>query len=114
MGISRPVTSPLLPTRRQAYAACLVAAATFVACAGLLGAAVLAPAPAAVVPLVAVVCVGCPMALGWSLPASIAVLRATSPRSGDADAAPALDERALGALRRQLDRLPETEHPLGL
>ena len=79
--------------------ACLVAALTIAACALLLAAAVLAPAPIAVLPLVTAVCIGCPLVLGWSLPPSVTVLR------GD---------RALRALRRGLDRLPETKHPLGL
>jgi hypothetical protein len=52
------------------------------------------------------------MALAWSLPISIAVIRARL-RSGDA-VAPALDDGALTDLRQHLDRLPETEHPLGL
>jgi arginine exporter protein ArgO len=94
-----------LPTRRQAYATCVVAALSIVACAGILGIAVLMAAPPAVVPLVAAVCIGCPMVLGWSVPTSIAVIRATGSR---------VDARAMQALRRHLDSLPETQHPLGL
>jgi hypothetical protein len=94
-----------LPTRRQALAACFVAALTVAACAGLLGAAVAAHAPVAVVPLLTVVCVGCPIAATWPLPTSIAVLRTTGSLSESR-----LDPKAL---RRHLDRLPETEHPLG-
>ena len=105
------MTRATIPSRRQARSACLLAAATVVACAGLLCAAVLAPAPALVIPLVAAVCIGCPMVVGWSVPVSIAVLRAT--RAGG-DGPEALDGRALKALRRHLDRLPETQHPLGL
>jgi cation transport ATPase len=96
-----------LPSRRNAIATCLVAALTLLVCAALLIGAVLAHAPAAVLPLVALVCVGCPLALGWSLPASIAILRATEEHH-DART------RAVHALRSQLDRLPETRHPLGL
>lgn len=92
----RVVFTHPLPTRREAYAACLVGLAAALGCSVLLAAAVLTPAPAAVLPLVAAVCIGCPMAFGWSLPPSIAVLRATR------------------SLRRHLDRLPETPHPLGL
>ena len=104
-----------LPTRRQAYATLLAAVLTAGACAALLGAAVLAPAPLAVLPLVVAVCIGCPMALAWSLPISIAVVRATRPRRSDIESeAPALAPEALTDLRRHLDGLPETEHPLGL
>jgi hypothetical protein len=90
------VSSPSLTTRRDAIAACGVAVLALVTCATLMTAAVLAPAPAAVLPLLAIVCVGCPIAFAWSLPASLARLR------------------AMEALRRQLARLPETQHPLGL
>jgi cation transport ATPase len=92
-----------LPTRRQAYAACLTAALAVVASTALLGAAVVAHPPLAVLPLLAVVCIGCPMAFGWSLPTAIAVLRATDG-----------GRRAVRALRRNLAELPETSHPLGL
>jgi cation transport ATPase len=94
-----------LPTRRQAYATCVLVALSILASAGLMGAAFIGGAPVAVLPLVALVCIGCPLALGWSLPIAIAVIRATGP---------ALNARALRALRRSLDRLPETQHPLGL
>ena len=103
-----------LPTRRHARAACLLAAAALVVCAGLLSGAVLASAPAGVLPLVTIVCIGCPLLLAWSLPASIAVLRFTRSRRDDADAPHPLDRREIRALRRSLDRLPETQHPLGL
>src|SRR3954454_15504887 len=96
-----------LPTRRDAIASCVVAALTLIVCAAVLIATVLAPAPVAVLPLVTLVCLGSPLALGWSLPASFAVLRATREHeNARAD--------AMEALRRQLDRLPETRHPLGL
>jgi hypothetical protein len=95
-----------LPNRREAYANCSLAAAAFLACTGLLCAAVAARAPLAVLPLLAAVCIGCPMALGWSLPGSIALLRAAA-QLDDADS------RALKALRGHLDQLPETPHPLG-
>jgi hypothetical protein len=93
------MTSRPLPTRQRAAAACVFAAITALVCAGLLSAAVLAPAPAAVVPFIVAVCIGCPVVAAWDLPASIAVLRSS---------------RALVTLRRSLDRLPETQHPLGL
>jgi hypothetical protein len=63
---------------------------------GLFGAAALVPAPPAVLPLLAVVCIGGPMLAAWELRASLTVLR------------------AVAAMRRSLDKLPETRHPLGL
>ena len=65
-------------------------------CAGLLGAAALVPAPPVVLPFITAVCLGCPLAARRDLFASLRVLR------------------DLSRLRRQLDKLPETEHPLGL
>jgi hypothetical protein len=67
-----------------------------VACAGLITAAVLVPAPPVVVPLVVLVCVGGPIVSTLELARAVAVLRG-----------PAAE------LRRELDRLPETPHPLG-
>jgi hypothetical protein len=54
------------------------------------------------IPLVVAICVGCPMFAGWEVPNAVAALRAN--RAG----------KALARLRRSLDELPETEHPLGL
>ena len=62
----------------------------------------LVPAPAAAVPLVAVVCVGCPLFATWEVPVAISSLRANRAR------------KALARLRESLDQLPEVEHPLGL
>ncbi|HUA02655.1 MAG TPA: hypothetical protein VMB27_02055 [Solirubrobacteraceae bacterium] len=64
--------------------------------------AILAPAPAVAIPLVVAICIGCPMFAGWEVPNALAALRAD--RAG----------KALATLRRSLDELPETEHPLGL
>ena len=89
-------------TRRQAYATCVLAAVTVVACAALMTAAILAPAPPAALPLAVLVCIGCPMAMAWSLPRSLATLRAPD------------HDKEVKVLRRQLSRLPETQHPLGL
>jgi hypothetical protein len=100
------VTSRSLPNRRQAILVCLAAGATALVCGGLMIAAALVPAPPAVLPLIAAVCIGCPVLAAWELPIAITVLRAT--RSSEA-----LDRRALSRLRRHLDGLPETEHPLG-
>lgn len=71
--------------------------------AALCAAAILARAPAAVVPLIMMICIGCPLFAGWEVPSAVAALRAD--RAGG---------RALARLRRTLEQLPETEHPLGL
>src|SRR4051812_9768941 len=91
--------SSLPPSRRHAVLLLAYATLTALICAGLVGAAALVPAPAAVLPLVIVVAIGLPMVAACELPAALTALRA---------------EGALGQLRRALDRLPETEHPLGL
>ena len=95
-----------LPTRTQAIVTCVLCAVTALVCAGLLTFAALVPAPPAVLPEVALVCVGAPIVAALDVLASVAVLRATRPAG--------LDKRALVELRRGLERLPETRHPLGL
>jgi len=65
-------------------------------CGGLIAAAVLVPAPRVVLPAVVLVCVVGPIAAAFELARALAVLRE-----------PAAE------LRRELDRLPETPHPLG-
>jgi len=65
-------------------------------CAGLIAAAVLVPAPRVVLPAVVLVCVAGPIAAAFELARALAELRE-----------PAAE------LRRELDRLPETPHPLG-
>jgi hypothetical protein len=82
--------------RRLVVVACFTAFATAV-CAALLLAAVLVPAPTTVLPLVIAACLGCPMAATYDLARTVAAVR----------------EPQL-SLRRELDRLPETPHPLGL
>lgn len=67
-----------------------------VACAGLIAAAVLVPAPPVVLPFVVLVCVAGPMAATFELARVLALLREPAAQ-----------------LRRELDRLPETPHPLG-
>ena len=101
-------TTPSYTSKRQAYAAIALAALTFIACATLMVAVLVTPAPLAVDPLAVVVCIGCPMVMAWPLPSSIHALRAAS------TVPPLEGEQALTALRRQLARLPEREHPLGL
>jgi hypothetical protein len=61
---------------------------------------VLVPAPPAVLPFAAFVCIGCPVLATWHLPRSLSAVTA--------------DDSALSELRRALDKLPETKHPLGL
>jgi hypothetical protein len=92
--------------RRRPLLLCAFVTLTALMCGGLLCAAALVPAPPVVLPLLVVVCIGCPMAAACELPSAIAALRRTGAR--------ALDSRSLEALRRQLDALPETQHPLGL
>jgi peptidoglycan/LPS O-acetylase OafA/YrhL len=65
-------------------------------------AAALVPAPPAVLPLVLAVCIGGPMLAAWELRSKLH--RTAGP----------LDSTALARLRRHLDELPETQHPLGL
>ena len=93
-----------LPSRGRAIALCVFAGATVVVSVALLVAAVLAPAPPAALPFVAIVCIGCPLAAGHELPDAVRLLRGDGAR----------EPRALRRLRRELDRLPETRHPLGL
>jgi hypothetical protein len=108
--ISRP-----LPGRREAILLCLSAALAALASAALLTAAALVPAPPVVLPLLVPVCIACPMGAAWELPGAIARLRAERRRDeGPAAGRARLDEHPLDALRRQLDALPETRHPLDL
>jgi hypothetical protein len=81
----------------------LAAVATALLSAGLCAAALLVPAPTAVVPLVVVTSVACPIFAVWEVPGAIASLRAE--REG---------AKVVARLHRSLARLPETEHPLGL
>ena len=91
---------PAAPARPRLVV--LAAVLTSLISAAVCAAAILAPAPAVVIPLVVAICVGCPMFAGWEVPNAVAALRVR--RAG----------RALATLRRTLDELPETEHPLGL
>jgi hypothetical protein len=93
------------PTYRQAIATCMFTALSALMCAGLMSAAALVPAPPLVLPFVVVVCVVYPMLAAWRSSSALAVLRYRRPRRR-------LDERALSELRRDLDGLPETRHPL--
>ena len=88
---------------------CAVAALAAILGGGLLCAAILVPAPAAVLPLLGVVCVGLPMLAAWELARTDAALGGL--RSALRHGGP-LDERALTDLLRALEQLPETAHPL--
>jgi hypothetical protein len=90
--------------RVEAGLICCFAAAAGVGCAALVGAAALVPAPPVVLPLILAIGIGCPLALRGELRSSISVLRDGGPGP--------LDRRDLVRLRRELDGLPETEHPL--
>lgn len=90
-------------TRVRPALVLLAAALTALISAGVCTAAILAPAPAAVVPLVVLICIGCPLFASWEVPVALASVR--SERAAG---------RALARLRRTLEQLPETEHPLGL
>ena len=79
-------------------AAAFTAAMSTAVCA----AAIVAHAPVAVVPLVVALCIGGPIFAGWNVPVAVASMRANR------------GSRALARLRRSLEQLPETEHPLGL
>jgi hypothetical protein len=87
---------------------CVCVALTALICAGLLSAAVLVPAPPLVVPLIVATCIGCPMLGALALPSSLAVLRAGRARRRAPDA------HLLDDMRRYLQQLPETQHPLDL
>jgi hypothetical protein len=98
-------TSPTLPTHRQAIVTCALTALSALVCAGLVAAAVLVPAPRLALPFVIAVGVGYPMVAVWQSHASLTVLRRRLRRP---------HKRALTDLRRELERLPETRHPLDL
>ena len=91
-----------VPTRPRALVACAFVVLTVLACAALLAAAVLVPAPRSIVPFIVATCIGCLMIAGRELPRAIAILRAGRRRELLAD------------MRRYLEQLPETQHPLDL
>jgi hypothetical protein len=88
---------PLVPTRRRALGLCAVALVTALACAALIAAAALVPAPRPILPVAILTGIAMPMAMAYELPAAIATLRHHS--------------REIGALRRHLAALPEAPHP---
>jgi hypothetical protein len=97
-----PLTGPQFGSRLRPRLVLIVALVTVLASMAVCAAAILAPAPAPVVPLVVAVCVGSPLFAAWEAPGALEWVRAErSHRS------------ALARLRRALDQLPEVEHPLG-
>jgi hypothetical protein len=82
-------------SRRLPFAA-VAAAVAALAAAGLVVGATLVSPPLAALPLLAVACIGAPMASAFELARAVAACREPHRR-----------------LRRELDRLPETPHPLG-
>jgi hypothetical protein len=101
---------PATAVRRHAVLLLVWAVLAVLVAAGLLVAAVLVPAPAAALPFLVVGCVGLPMMAARDLEAALAALgERRRPAAEDR-----LDGRALRELRRSLERLPETKHPLGL
>ncbi len=99
--MSRPIR-----TRAQVILTCAFVALTAVICSGLMTAAVLVPAPPAVLPLIVATCIGCPMLAALQLPALAVALRDGRTRGW------ALEARLLADMRRYLRQLPETQHPL--
>jgi hypothetical protein len=82
---------------RRATVAWAFTVLTALVCTGLLVAAVLKHPPLPVLPLVIATCVGGPMLAAFELARTLSIVRD-----------PARE------LRRELDRLPEAPHPLGL
>jgi hypothetical protein len=107
----RPMTAPL-PSPRQAVLGCVFAAVTALVCGSLFTAAALEHAPPVVLPLLVIVCIGCPIISSWNVPVAIAVLRATASDRRERRSQ-MLGRHSVAELRRVLDGLPETEHPLG-
>ncbi len=94
------------PTKRVRPGFVLAAAlCTVLMTCGVSAAAMLAPAPAAVVPLIVVICAVAPLFAAWEAPAALAAFRSERQRRHG--------KQALTQLRAALDQLPEIEHPLG-
>ena len=78
---------------------CALAALGALACAGLFAVAVVEAGPTLVLPFLLAASLTGIVVAAWELPVAIVELRRT---------------RAAMRFRRELERLPETEHPLGL
>lgn len=101
------MTPQFPPTRARSVQLCVVAAATAIACAALVCAAALVPAPAGVLPFVAVICIALPMLAAYELRRAVVGFRHHRERVHE-------NARAVAELRAGLAELPETSHPLGL
>jgi hypothetical protein len=86
-------------TRRDAVLDCIAVALAFIASVALLLAAALVPAPTPILAVVVIIGVLVPAIGAYGLSHSVHALRGA---------------RELKRLRRHLDRLPETRHPLGI
>lgn len=93
------------PDRKRARPRLVLAVAVFAVLVsiGMCAGAVLAPAPPIAVPLVVATCVVSPVFAGWEVPRALRTERIER-----------AERRAVAALRKSLEQLPETEHPLGL
>jgi hypothetical protein len=100
------MTSSPFPTRGQALFVCATLALTVLACAALLFAAALVPAPPVVLPFIVLVCIGSPIAASWDLRLSLAILRTSGGLTRRRSHA-----RLLAEMRAYLAQLPETQHP---
>ena len=87
-----------LPSHGRAALLWLLVALNLLSSAALLSAAILVPAPPAVLPFVGLVCLGCPLFAGLQLPAAVNALRTAG---------------WTARFHRHLEQLPEIEHPLG-
>jgi hypothetical protein len=101
------MSSRPLPDRGQALLVCASVAVTVLVCAGLLSAAALVPAPPVALPFIIVICIGFPMFASWELRTALAILRMRGGVRGQRG-----DARVLAEMRRYLEQLPETQHPL--
>ena len=79
----RKGAEPAIRLRRRPHLVLLRALATVLSCVALCSAAILTPAPAAAVPLVALICVGGPVFASWEVPVALASLRAERGRKAD-------------------------------
>ena len=102
------MSSTSVPTRGQVLLVFAAVVVTVLVCGGLLTAAALVPAPTAVLPFVVVSCVGLPTIASLELRRSLLGLRSAGARWRRGS-----DAQLLAEMRRYLEQLPETPHPLG-
>jgi hypothetical protein len=101
------MSSTSVPTRGQVLLVCAAVVVTVIVCGGLLTAAALVPAPTVALPFVVVSCVGLPTIASLELRRSLLGLR-----SGGGRWRRGTDAQLLAEMRRYLEQLPETPHPL--